>query len=96
MINLTENRKTYNIEQNLIIASEPYQEGLVPISVYTLLSQSNHFCIGVTYYSGRVYRNRKKQNHKKQAALITRNNAFVDLIGDSLIGDIFRDLLMGD
>ena len=56
-----------------------------------LLTQNNYLHIGITYPTGRFYKNNWLKNHKNQAALIkSSKNVSTVLLGDSIVAGFFR------
>ena len=59
--------------------------------VNVLLSQNNNLRFGITYPTGRFYKDNWLRNHRNQAALIkSSKNVSAILLGDSIIAGFLR------
>ena len=91
--NFTENRRNRKIHtksDDQILETAPKRASSV-MDMNVLLSQNKHLLFGITYPTGRFYKDNWLVNHKKQAALMkSSKNASTVLLGDSIVAGFLR------
>ena len=91
--NFTENRRNRKIHtkaDDRILETAPKRVSSV-MDMNVLLSQNNYLRFGITYPTGRFYKDNWLENHKNQAALIkSSKNASTVLLGDSIVAGFLR------
>ena len=91
--NFTENRRNHKIHRkpdNRILETAPKQVSSV-MDMNVLLTQNNYLRFGITYPTGRLYKDNWLENHKNQAVLIkSSKNVSTVLLGDSIVADFLR------
>ena len=91
--NFAENRRNSKIHTKLddqILETAPKQVSSV-VDMNVLLTQNNYLRFGITYPTGRFYKDNWLKNHKNEAALIkSSKNVFAVLLGDSIVAGFLR------
>ena len=88
--NFAENRKIHTKPDDRILETTPKQVSSV-MDMNVLLTQNNYLRFGITYPTGRFYKDNWLENHKNQAALIkSSKNASTVLLGDSIVAGFLR------
>ena len=84
------NRKIHTKPDDRILDTAPKRLSSV-MDMNVLLSQNNYLHFGITYPTGRFYKDNWLLNHKNQAALKkSSKNASTVLLGDSIVAGFIR------
>ena len=89
------NRKIHTKPDDRILETTSKRVSSV-MDMNVLLSQNNYLRFGITYPTGRFYKDNWFENHKNQAALMKLSkNTFTILLGDSIVAGFLRSPASG-